>query len=79
MNRTGRALAPAAIFAGVILLGLRAQQSDAVKIDPRSTAPAASPTAKSAVEANLRIDSNLVLVPVSVCDPTNHPVTGLER
>jgi VWFA-related protein len=79
MNRTGRALAPAAIFAGVILLGLRAQQSDAVKIDPRSTAPAASPTAKSAVEANLRIDSNLVLVPVSVCDPMNNPVTGLEK
>jgi len=29
--------------------------------------------------ANLRIDSNLVLVPVSVCDPMNRPVTGLER
>jgi len=29
--------------------------------------------------ANLRIDSNLVLVPVSVCDPMNRPVTGLEK
>jgi VWFA-related protein len=29
--------------------------------------------------ANLRVDSNLVLVPVSVCDPMNRPVTGLER
>jgi VWFA-related protein len=29
--------------------------------------------------ANLRIDSNLVLVPVSVCDSNNRPVTGLER
>jgi Ca-activated chloride channel homolog len=29
--------------------------------------------------ATLRVDSNLVLVPVSVCDPTNRPVTGLER
>jgi VWFA-related protein len=29
--------------------------------------------------ANLRIDSNLVLVPVSVCDAMNRPVTGLER
>jgi VWFA-related protein len=27
----------------------------------------------------MRVDTNLVLVPVSVCDPTNHPVTGLER
>jgi Ca-activated chloride channel family protein len=37
----------------------------------------------AAVEANrqstLRVDSSLVLVPVSVCDPTNRPVTGLER
>src|SRR5579871_6679789 len=29
--------------------------------------------------ATLRIDSNLVLVPVSVCDPFNRPVTGLEK
>jgi Ca-activated chloride channel family protein len=29
--------------------------------------------------ANIRIDSNLVLVPVSVCDPMNRPVTGLEK
>ncbi|HEY1341158.1 MAG TPA: VWA domain-containing protein [Bryobacteraceae bacterium] len=30
-------------------------------------------------QTNLRIDSNLVLVPVSVCDPMNKPVTGLEK
>jgi len=29
--------------------------------------------------STLRADLNLVLVPVSVCDPTNKPVTGLER
>jgi Ca-activated chloride channel homolog len=29
--------------------------------------------------ANIRVDSNLVLVPVSVCDPFNRPVTGLEK
>jgi VWFA-related protein len=28
---------------------------------------------------NLRIESNLVLVPVSVVDERNHPITGLER
>jgi len=30
-------------------------------------------------QANLRVDTTLVLVPVSVCDPANHPVTGLEK
>jgi VWFA-related protein len=28
---------------------------------------------------NLRVESNLVLVPVSVVDERNHPITGLER
>src|ERR1039457_7733822 len=28
---------------------------------------------------SLRSDINLVLVPVSVCDPMNRPVTGLEK
>ncbi len=32
-----------------------------------------------AAQKNLRVDANLVLVPVSVCDPANHPVTGLEK
>ena len=27
----------------------------------------------------LRVDSHLVLIPVSVCDPQNRPVTGLEK
>ncbi len=30
-------------------------------------------------QKKLRVDANVVLVPVSVCDPTNHPVTGLEK
>ncbi len=30
-------------------------------------------------QANIRIDANLVLVPVTVCDPMNRPVTGLEK
>src|SRR5689334_5882933 len=33
----------------------------------------------SRIRPTLRTDTNLVLVPVSVCDPTNRPVTGLER
>jgi Ca-activated chloride channel family protein len=41
-------------------------------------AKAAEPAEVSA-KSTLRIDSNLVLVPVSVCDPMNRPVTGLEK
>jgi VWFA-related protein len=41
---------------------------------PRAAAAADPPPPK----ATLRIDSNLVLVPVSVSDPNNRPVTGLE-
>jgi Ca-activated chloride channel family protein len=29
--------------------------------------------------SSLRVDTRLVLVPVAVCDPMNHPVTGLEK
>jgi len=35
--------------------------------------------ALSAWAADIRVDSNLVLIPVSVTDPKNHPVTGLRR
>jgi Ca-activated chloride channel family protein len=48
-----------------------------VKTEPRPKlgAPAEAPGPK----ANLRVDLNLVLVPVTVCDPSNRPVTGLEK
>ena len=47
-----------------------------VSVQPRQkTAPDGPVTPRS----NIRVDTNLVLVPVSVCDPTNHPVTGLEK
>lgn len=54
-------------------LALRGQ----VSIEPRAKPPEAAQHQRAA--ANLRIDSNLVLVPVSVCDPLNRPVTGLEK
>src|ERR1051326_6995892 len=47
-----------------------------VAVQPRSRPAAPEPVKPS---ANLRIDTNLVLVPVSVCDPMNRPVTGLEK
>lgn len=46
-------------------------------ITPRLKAPPAE--AAKLPSANIRINSNLVLVPVSVCDPNNRPVTGLEK
>jgi Ca-activated chloride channel homolog len=41
--------------------------------------PKVSAEAESIPKSTLRVDTNLVLVPVSVVDPNNRPVTGLER
>jgi VWFA-related protein len=38
-----------------------------------------TPPEEIASKANIRIDANLVLVPVTVCNPYNQPVTGLEK
>ncbi|HLK64909.1 MAG TPA: VWA domain-containing protein [Bryobacteraceae bacterium] len=55
------------------LLSLRGQ----VAVAPRERPPLPGEGARPA--ATLRSDINLVLVPVSVCDPMNRPVTGLEK
>ncbi len=47
-----------------------------VSLHPRSQASSKEPAIPS---ANLRVDTNLVLVPVTVNDEFNHPVTGLEK
>ncbi len=57
----------------VALMALRGQV--AVNTRPRP----ADGGSLSRPPANLRVDASLVLVPVSVYDPTNHPVTGLEK
>jgi len=54
-------------------VALFAQQ---VKIEPRQKAP---PKQEESRPANLRVDTTLILVPVSVNDPLNRPVSGLER
>jgi Ca-activated chloride channel homolog len=38
-----------------------------------------APAEQAPSRTNLRVDANLVLVPVTVCDPLNRPVTGLEK
>ena len=45
-------------------------------ITPRPRPSAAEPARPS---SNIRVDSSLVLVPVTVCDPNNRPVIGLEK
>jgi Ca-activated chloride channel family protein len=50
-----------------------------VNIERREGRPLKPEDAELARGANLRIDTNLVLIPVSVTDPLNRFVTGLER
>lgn len=48
-----------------------------VSIEPRPKPPE-KPAEGTVPKANVRVASNLVLVPVAVVDARNHPVTGLE-
>ena len=51
-----------------------------VTIEPRLRTPkAAEESAETERRSNIRIDTTLVLIPVSVTDPMNRFVTGLER
>ncbi len=59
-----------------ILLGLFALQAQ-VAIEPRSKHKA--PEEPAMPSATLRVDANLVLVPTTVNDGFNRPVTGLEK
>ena len=63
-------------LAALELLSLCALGADGqVTIRPRQAALAA----KRAVPATLRVDTSLVLIPVSVTDLLNHPITGLDK
>jgi VWFA-related protein len=50
-----------------------------VSIEPRLRTPKTVDTGISDRRSNIRVDSTLVLIPVSVTDPMNRFVTGLER
>lgn len=56
--------------------GVRAQEGTKVSISPR---PKPSPKEEVLPKANIRSDVNLVLIPVTVTDPMNRFVTGLEK
>src|SRR5450759_983987 len=73
MSGARRILTLAAAFAALLPIAFLGQ----VKTEPRPKLGVPPP--ESRPSANLRIDTNLVLVPVSVCDPQNRPVTGLEK
>jgi VWFA-related protein len=62
------------LFSLAVPIGAGAQDS-VVNIEPRSTARGSA----DRTAGNLRVDSNLVLIPVLVTDEADRPVTGLER
>jgi Ca-activated chloride channel family protein len=60
--------------------GLFASLQAQVAIEPRARAPKAGGSREPSIPSvNLRVDTNLVLVPTTVNDQLNHPVTGLEK
>ncbi|HEY3738205.1 MAG TPA: VWA domain-containing protein [Bryobacteraceae bacterium] len=67
------------LLAGALLLGICLQSIDSkaqIEITPRARKASAQVSVPS---ANLRVDTNLVLVPATVTDQFNHPITGLEK
>ncbi|MDX2180774.1 MAG: VWA domain-containing protein [Bryobacteraceae bacterium] len=67
------------ILVGLGFVGIASGQTGGTKatIEPRkSTAP---PKPEENRGSNIRVDTNLVLIPVSVTDPLNRFVTGLEK
>jgi Ca-activated chloride channel homolog len=47
-----------------------------VALETRPQPPSSAPLKP---DSNIRVDSNLVLVPVTVCDPLNRPITSLQK
>jgi VWFA-related protein len=59
------------LFSGILAALSMAQAQVAIEPRPKP--------AEHTLRPNIRADSNLVLVPVTVVDTRNHPVTGLEQ
>ena len=68
-----RKLLGGALAAGICLTAAMLAQQ--VKIEPRAKPAPKQPEQRG---ANIRVDTTLILVPVTVNDPLNRPVSGLE-
>jgi VWFA-related protein len=71
-----RRISGIAVGLALLVLAMSAQVSIVPRARPGSPAAGGESTAR---KPNLRVDTNLVLVPVTVNDELNHPITGLER
>src|SRR6266545_1192300 len=74
--RGGCMSARSLLLTAVSILISTAAAADKVSIDPR---PKKADTAEALPRSNIRVDSTLVLIPVTVTDPLNRFVTGLEQ
>ncbi|HUB81162.1 MAG TPA: VWA domain-containing protein [Bryobacteraceae bacterium] len=72
MKRGGAAL----VTGWVVVLAPLLFYAQDVNITPR---PKPAPKEETLPKADIRVTSNLVLIPVSVNDPLNRPVSGLEK
>jgi Ca-activated chloride channel family protein len=66
-------------FGAIVGVGLLAALALSAQVALTSRPKPVPPDAVKLPPSTLRVDSNLVLVPVTVCDPNNRPVTGLEK
>jgi VWFA-related protein len=64
---------------GGLVLAVVAMVGACWQVSAQSRRRPAPSTGEAERRSSLRVDTNLVLVPVSVCDSTNRPITGLER
>src|SRR5690242_1383272 len=79
LQRRNKLFLISAIFASLLASVWAADQAPTnakVAIEPRTKLEGNKPPAP---RANIRIDSTLVLIPVTVTDPLNRFVTGLEK
>lgn len=75
---TTRLVAWSIAFMGLVsVTPVKGQSGGKVTIEPRKST--AAPKEEDRRESNIRIDTSLVLIPVTVTDPLNRFVTGLER
>ncbi len=77
MKRFLNVLASVGGIALVVHVAAAQSGGSKVAIEPRKST--AAPKEEDRRGANIRIDTNLVLIPVTVMDPLNRVVTGLER